>query len=137
MRCPCQSNEDSKISITSKNFQNLENYISFINFDYIDINDETFFCKNHSQKYKYYCENCMKNLCEKCNVNHDISHRNKTNFDIDKQKIKENIKNLIDLFELNSEKTVKRTGSKNILKRLIAIIIYDYIDNPILFYLGI
>ena len=130
LRCPCQSNEDSKISITSKNFQNLENYISFINFDYIDINDETFFCKNHSQKYKYYCENCMKNLCEKCNVNHDISHRNKTNFDIDKQKIKENIKNLIDLFELNSEKTVEITDPKNILKRLIAIIIYDYIDNP-------
>ena len=130
LRCPCQSNEDSKISITSKNLNTLENYILFGDVDYIDNNVEVLSCKTHSQKFKYFCENCNKNLCEKCNASHDISHRNKTNFDIDKHKIKENIKNLIDKFELNTEKTKEISDPKNILKRFIAILIYDYRDNP-------
>ena len=126
LRCDCQSNEDNKIIISS---QDLENYILMDNLDYFKDKEELFFCKAHNQQYKYFCENCM-NLCEKCNVNHDNTHSNLINFDIYKHQIKENIKNLINKFELNSEETKDIFDNKNILKRLIGIIIYDYIENP-------
>ena len=96
----------------------------------------SFFCNKHIKKYKYFCNNCRKNLCRKClknenHIGHDLiifdSLLNELDLKIEdiKKKLNINPKN-----ELNKDIFDNLNFKDNIIgyKHLFMIIINDYYE---------
>jgi len=43
--------------------------------DIIDYKFKYYICIKHNSKYESYCNDCKKNLCSKCEVNHNKNHK--------------------------------------------------------------
>ena len=109
LQCKCQNNEDYKININYKNLSLLDDYL-INNLDDNNNKKSPFICQKHEINYKYYCDECMDNLCKMCNDSHDNNHKNKTDFDLYKNEIEIKIKDLYNiLVGKNEEDETLRT----------------------------
>ena len=128
LQCKCQNNEDYKININYKNLSLLDDYL-INNLDDNNNKKSPFICQKHEINYKYYCDECMDNLCKMCNDSHDNNHKNKTDFDLYKNEIEIKIKDLYNILVGKNEEDETEI-KKLILKKLFNAIIYNYARHP-------
>ena len=134
LQCKCQNTEDYKININYKKLYLLDDYL-INNLDDNNNEKSPFICQKHkNENYKYYCDECMDNLCEECNKSHDHNkHKNKIDFDLYQNVIKTKMLDLYNIFigkDEENETEIKNLPKITLLKKLFNAIIYNYKRHP-------
>ena len=104
------------ILCNSKHKANNKEHI-VINYDF-----KNYVCKKHGEKYSAYCQECKKNLCGDCEIEHDKNHKFIYHREIAKNKDENNLKELkMKIEKFNEAKTdiKEEILNKDILNKVI------------------
>ena len=109
--CSCIKN---KILLGEKNIFNKTSIENFIENCPTIIDNEIGLCKEHTQKFEYFCMTCLINICKKCMPEHNCKPHNLISFkdiEIDKEKLDQLIK--ITNEKISSEKGMTSNAISN------------------------